>query len=143
MIPRKLKPCKTCNDPKYLFSHGNCLDCYNRLRIANKPQVTLTQTTDGGVAKPFRVIKKVSDHRLVALAKYRKARDEYFDQNPVCQYPGCDRVKITLHHAAGKTGELLTNKKYFRSLCLPHHRWAEINPYSAQKLNLSVKRLDK
>lgn len=145
MIPRKLKPCKTCTDPKYLFSHGNCLECYNRLKLVSKStytHVTLKQTSQQ-TAKPFRVIKKVSRKQLKRLEQYRKERDAHFKEFPVCQFPNCTSTDISLHHGAGKIGELLFNRKYFKSLCFPHHGWAEINPLEAQELGLSFKRLDK
>jgi hypothetical protein len=139
------KLCSTpnCNTP--VFSQGFCMYHY---RIHHVSKKSLTQT-DNEPAKPFpapyrtKQIKKVSDSQLLKLARYRKARDEHFEKYPKCQYPGCDSTDVTLHHAAGKIGELLYNKKYFRSLCLPHHRWAELHPKEAKKLKLSVTRLDK
>lgn len=142
-IKRKLKPCKTCGDPRYIFSHGDCKNC-SQLRYASqwaKKQATLTQTNDGKGAKPFKVIKKVSDNKQAALAKYRKLRDKYFKENTICEFPGCTSKNITLHHKRGRTGAFLTDKRHFCSLCLKHHQYVENNPAEAQKIGLSQKRL--
>lgn len=88
-------------------------------------------------------IKPVSDKQTKRLAEYRKARDEYFKDNPICEYPNCTSREITLHHSKGRTGDLLYNKTYFKSLCIKHHSWCEENPTEAQDLGLSFKRLDK
>lgn len=33
MLKRKLKPCKQCLQPSYLFGHGMCQSCYKRHRL--------------------------------------------------------------------------------------------------------------
>lgn len=146
MIQPKLKPCKTCLELVYLFSHGNCKDCSTRLKIAYNKGIT-PLTVKKVPVKPLKrsqkPIKKVSGKQLDKLKKYRKERDAHFKEFPVCQFPNCTSTDITLHHGAGKVGALLTNRKYFKSLCLQHHTWAEINPLEAQELELSFKRLDK
>lgn len=110
-------------------------------KIAKEPRkhITLAQS-DKKVNKPF---KAIGDKQSKRLAKYRVARDEYFEINPWCEYPGCSSREITLHHGAGKTGDLLFNKKYFKSLCFHHHRIVEEQPDLAKQLGLSFDRLDK
>ena len=144
MIKPKLKPCKTCGDPSYLWAHGNCKWCDGMLRakkVAQKPykHVTLAQT-DKPISKPF---KAISDKQAKRLAKYRVARDEKFKENPTCEFPECNSIEITCHHGAGKIGSLLWNKKYLKSLCWPHHNFCEENPEKAKQLGLSFDRLDK
>lgn len=102
IIKRKLKPCKTCTDPKYLFSHGNCLECYNRLKLVSKPtytHVTLKQTSQQ-TAKPFRVIKRVSDKRAKLDAIYNIAATQFKKDNPYCmaRLPECVSVTSDAHH---------------------------------------------
>lgn len=89
------------------------------------------------------VIAPISEKKAKQLVEYRKARDEYFKDHPRCEFLGCYKTDITLHHMAGRTGDLLTDKRYFKSLCVKHHRWVEENPESAKKLGLSTTRLDK
>jgi len=86
-------------------------------------------------------IKPISDKRQEELKIYRKKRDQYFKENPVCEFPGCSSVEITLHHRAGRTGSLFIDERYFCSLCMTHHRWVEENPNEAKKLGLSLSRL--
>lgn len=93
--------------------------------------------------KPATKIKPVSDTELKRLSKYRKARAEHFKEHPYCQYPGCTSPHITLHHGAGRIGDLLWNKRYFKSLCAPHHRWVEENATEAKSLKLSFDRTNK
>ena len=145
MINQKLKICGQCGDAVKLWrsSPPLCRNCDGMLRakkVAQKPykHVTLAQTT--GKAKTF---KAISDKQAKRLAKYRIARDEYFEEHPICEYPGCTSMEITLHHGAGKVGELLFNKMYFKSLCLFHHRQVEGNPEYAKSIGLSFDRLDK
>jgi len=143
-IKPKLRPCKTCKDPCYVFSHGDCKSC-SQMRYATvaakKRQATLTQTENGKTAKPFKVIAKVSKNRVEALKKYRRLRDKYFEEHPVCEFPGCNSKNITLHHKRGRVGAFLTDKRSFCSLCLPHHRYVENNPEEGRKLNLVLNRL--
>lgn len=88
-------------------------------------------------------IAPISNNRKEALKRYRRLRDKYFKDHPVCEYPDCDSTDITLHHGKGRCGAFLTDKRYFKSLCLKHHQFVEENPLTAQKLGLSFKRLDK
>lgn len=87
-------------------------------------------------------ISPVSKSRAAALEKYRRLRDEYFKEHPICEFPGCNSTKVTLHHMRGRIGSFLTNKKYFKSLCWPHHRYVEDHPSEAKKLGLSLKKLE-
>lgn len=91
------------------------------------------------VRKP---IKKVSDKRAAALRVYEKNKAAYFKLQPVCEYPGCDSTNVTLHHAGGRVGSLLTDMDNFRSLCPEHHEFCELHPVEAKNLNLSTSRLN-
>lgn len=88
-----------------------------------------------------KAIKKISDTQAKRLKRYRIARDEYFKDYPICQYPNCGSRNITLHHMKGKIGELLWDKRWFKSLCFYHHRIVEESPLEAKILNLSADRL--
>lgn len=148
-IPRKLKICKTCGDPSYIFAHGNCRNCdgmlrankhYAALQAEKKPFKPLSQINDIKVAKAFK-IAPISKNRAEALKKYRIERDKYFNEHPICEFPGCASLKITLHHRRGRCGTLLTDSRYFCSLCLKHHNYVNEHNEEAQKLGLVASRL--
>lgn len=88
-------------------------------------------------------IAKKSKKRERQEEKYRRARDKYFEEHPVCEFPGCTSRKITLHHKRGRVGAFLTDKRWFCSLCDEHHKFVEQNPDEAKRLQLSLSRLDK
>lgn len=95
----------------------------------------------GKQAKPKVKIKQVSDKRLKELAIYRKVRDKFLKDNPVCQYPNCNSTEVTCHHPEGRIGNNLIDASKFKSLCWPHHKWCEENSIEAKKLGLSADRL--
>ena len=64
--------------------------------------------------KPRSRIAPVSASRLEALKIYRRARDKYFKEHPVCEFPGCTSKDITLHHKRGRVGSFLTDKRWLR-----------------------------
>lgn len=90
MIPRKLKRCKGCEKDRYIFSHGNCLDCHNRLKMAKKPKET----------KPRIPIKPVSDKRGKLDRAYSTMAQQFKNTHPDCmaQLPGCSHVTHHVHH---------------------------------------------
>lgn len=142
-ITRKLKICKTCGDPSYLWSNGNCKRCDGLARAKEqsfKPYKPLTQTTNGKVAKAFK-ISPVSLKRAQELKLYRVERDKYFVEHPVCEFEGCTSRKVELHHKKGRIGKLLTDSRYFCSLCNKHHRWVTNNNAAALEMGLVESRL--
>lgn len=86
-------------------------------------------------------IAKISGKQKKRLAEYEKEKAIFFKEVTVCQFPGCECEVLTLHHAKGRIGDLLTDREFFRGLCWVHHTWAEENPEEAKALNLSVDRL--
>lgn len=142
-IPRKLKICKTCGDPSYLWSNGNCKRCAGLIKLSEKkPFKPLTQTNDGRVAKAFK-IAPVSAKRAEQLKLYRVVRDEFL-KGKKCEYPGCTvDHDLDLHHGAGRVGKLLCDVRFFKALCRKHHIYVGDHPDKAIELKLSYKRLDK
>lgn len=142
-MKNKVIICKHCQAVNSHYS----FQCHTQ----RKPIGTVTDITEqwkakqakNKASKPRKKIPLMSESYRKRLAQYRVVRDEYFKENPVCQFPGCTSKDITLHHSKGKTGDLLMEKKWFKSLCMPHHNWAETHPLEAQNLGLSFKRLDK
>lgn len=86
-------------------------------------------------------IKKFSDKRAKQNRLYEKLKRQYFIHNPECEHPDCDSTNITLHHMRGRVGDLLTDMRYFKSLCPYHHNWVELNPEASKELGLSLDRL--
>lgn len=141
----KLKICSVCEAPSRLWksSPPMCKNCA-MIAYANKaekrPFKPLSQTNDNKVAKAFK-IAPISKNRAEALKKYRIERDKYFKEHPICEFPGCASLKITLHHLRGRCGTLLTDSRYFCSLCLKHHNYVNEHNEEAQKLGLVESRL--
>jgi hypothetical protein len=128
----KIGKCLDCSKEGGLIAK-RCEVCYWRHRASLKEK------------KPVKRLKiaPVSNKMKEALKRYRRLRDAYFKDHPECEFPGCSSKDITLHHKRGRIGAFLTDKRWFCSLCIKHHRYVEENPEEAIKLNLTVKRLDK
>lgn len=95
------------------------------------------------IAKKPVKIKPISDKRRKQLREYEKEKKEYFELHTQCEFPGCEKTEITLHHMAGRIGDKLTDQRYFKALCWEHHRWIEEHPEAARRLGLSQSRLNK
>lgn len=121
--------CKGCNKNYYLFSKSLCQFCYAK-QVKKKP-----------IKKPTKPIAKFSKKHLEKLKEYRILRDKFLKENNKCMYPGCESMDITLHHGSGRCGDLLTDVRFFKSLCWEHHQEIETNPELAKSLNLSHSRL--
>ena len=132
-----IKMAKVCNYPgcgNYVFSKGFC-------KWHQPPAKPIA------VRKPLqrsgKRIAPISEKMASNLAKYRKRRDKYFDEHPICEFPGCNSRQITLHHKRGRVGSFLTDKRYFCSLCQKHHQWVNENNKEAAKMGLVESRLGK
>lgn len=130
----KSKECSVCHKICKLWKSTPklCKDCAGKIK-ANEAILTPSE--------PRKPISPISDKMKGDLALYRKKRDEYFKEHQVCEYPGCHNKKITLHHKRGKIGKLLTDERYFCSLCLKHHIEVNENPDEALKMGLVGSRL--
>lgn len=114
------------------------LNYWNELRRQSLLKNPLKRTPLVRKGKP---IRKVSDKRVKELRVYEKEKAEYFAEYSTCEFPGCEVENISLHHMAGRIGDRLTNKEYFKSLCWVHHQWVEENPAEAKMMGLSADRL--
>lgn len=124
---------------------SGCKDCVNREKSKQPP----SYVSDSTNKKPVKVyststskISPISDKQAKRLAEYRKVRDKYLKENPFCIVCGTTH-NIQLHHMAGRIGDLLTDTRYFATLCDLHHRKVELSPEWAKNQGLSVTRLDK
>lgn len=93
--------------------------------------------------KQHKLIPKVSEKQIERLAKYRKVRDQFMKDHPNCQaqLQGCTIKATDTHHAKGKIGDLLTDKRYFKALCRSCHNYVETHPNQSKEMGLSADRL--
>jgi len=138
--PYKESVCKHCNDGAIRKTIGGL--CFEEPYHYQKNQQAKQRIKQNGKAKRTVKIKPISKNRLEALKRYRRLRDKYFEEHPVCEYPGCTSRDITLHHQRGRVGSFLTDKRYFKSLCWKHHEFVEQNPDVAKRLGLSLSRVE-
>lgn len=114
-----------------------------------KASQTLTQTTDGKEAKPFRVtyqpttIKKVSTRMQKLNAAYKVLRDQFMKKHPTCQarLEGCTGAATECHHSRGR-GEYLLDDSTFKALCGHCHRYLETHVEVSRALGFTKNRLD-
>lgn len=118
-----------------------CTDGRERPLISGKCQSHYWAGKRKPLPKATKPIRPRSKNRERQEAKYRVARERYLKDNPVCQYPGCNSREVTLHHAKGRCGNLLHDKRYFKALCWPHHQHIELHPKEAKQLGLSLNRI--
>ena len=84
-----------------------------------------------------KAISPVSKKRLDELAHYRKVRDKYLKDNPVCEVHDCNNPSDHIHHVNGRTGKRLYDDNYFMAVggcCHPkkiheNPEWARKNGY--------------
>ena len=94
------------------------------------------------VFEPRKPIAKVSAKQLERLAKYRKIRNEFMtNKNCEAKLQGCTIKATDLHHAKGKIGDLLTDKRFFKALCRNCHNYIETHPNFAKENNYSLNRI--
>ncbi|MDB5144198.1 MAG: hypothetical protein JWQ66_2911 [Mucilaginibacter sp.] len=150
MIPRKLKPCKTCGDPSYIFSHGNCKRCSQLAKIAEKREFKpLVQTDDGRPGKVFKVyqttkIKSVSTRQQKLNAAYLVLRKEFMKANPICGagLEGCTIQANECHHRRGR-GEYLLDDSTYLALCANCHKFINEHNEFAFEMGFSESRLSR
>lgn len=141
-IPFPIGACIKCGLKNKKLITKRCFEPPNFCYQKYKEEKHLAKQSERQIKKQKPVkIAPISRNRQEALKKYRRLRDKYFEENPVCEFPGCNSREITLHHMRGRIGAFLTDKRYFKSLCWNHHRFVEENPTEAKELGLSESRL--
>ena len=134
-----------------------CKDCYHKPKVGDTFKEDKISYDANGVPyhKEFRIfdikpsnqkpIPKVSAKQVDRLKEYKKVRDVYMKEHPICeaQLEGCSRQATDLHHGRGRIGSLLTDVSNFHALCAHCHHAIEISPSMAKELGLSKNRLDK
>lgn len=129
MIKRKKKICKTCKKEKYLFSGGNCYDCY---KVASQKV-----STRKSIGQKKNKIKKTSKKEKERLAKYYVLRESFLKAHPICQV--CELAPASeIHHKRGRTGDNLFSD--FLATCHPCHQTIEKTPALARQKGHSQSR---
>jgi hypothetical protein len=70
---------------------------------------------------PRKPIKKVGNKRKLQECEYRPLAKAFKEANPMCQVPNCSNPTSDIHHKKGRTGDLLTDVRYFMAVCRPCH----------------------
>lgn len=130
-MKRKTSVCIVCGNTRQIYAKKMCGFCYERQRKKTP------------LPRPKKQIAKFSKKKLSELKEYRKVRDVFLKDNPICEYPGCTSRDVTLHHKKGRQGDYLTDSRFFSALCWPHHQHIETHPEEAKSLGLSFSRLTK
>lgn len=103
-------------------------------KAQNKPRKPLP--------KPTKPINKVSPKQKKLNSEYGTAVALWKKENPVCNFPGCDKPTEDCHHSRGR-GKYLMDKSTWIPLCRGHHLFIESHPQKAKELGLSGSRLNK
>ena len=79
-------------------------------------------------------MKRISDRQRQRLKEYAVARGRFMQDNPNCK--SCGFKATELHHLRGRVASLLTDTRYFVSLCRSCHSFAHNYPNEARKIGL-------
>ena len=80
-----------------------------------------------------------SEKRSKQEDEYKVLRKQHLEKNPRCVV--CDGPADQIHHSKGRTGKLLTDTRYFKSVDTLCHQEIEQNPEWAKENNYSIDRL--
>ncbi len=81
-----------------------------------------------------------SKKRKKQVREYKKIKIQFLEDNPLCEV--CGGRASDLHHKLGRMGDMLTEVKYFLSVCREDHIKIELNPKWAKEKGYSLNRLD-
>ena len=128
----KLKTCSSCGIECYLWKSTPklCKSC----AVKNSMQIGSIKITTKSQAK----IKQFSDKKLTELAIYRKLRDKYLSDYPVCQFKDCQSTNVELHHKKSRK-YFLCDSESFMSVCRIHHNWIHENCAESYELSYLIK----
>lgn len=131
------KPCKRagCNNPAW--SHGYC---QNDQRLRTDEKWLRKQKESDEKPKKVYTIPKVSKKYGAELAKYNRRVKEWKIENPICDFPECNKATVDCHHMRGRQ-KYLNNERYWLPVCRTHHDLIENHPDLAKELGLSISRL--
>lgn len=90
--------------------------------------------------KAKKAIPKKSKKLIDAEKIYGKVRKAYLQSYPYCE-TNCGMGASQIHHRKGRIGALLTDSKFFMSVCIECHKWIEEHPLEAKEKGYSLNRL--
>lgn len=91
--------------------------------------------------KNLKRIRGLSEKRQQQYKQWPAVRDRYLADHPFCEWPGCPKRAIDVHHTEGKEGERLLDPTKLKALCRRHHRWCKEKPELAEKNGMIKSRL--
>lgn len=93
----------------------------------------------GAARRQRKAIKPRSAKMTKLMAQYRADRAVFLTRFPWCQ--NCHTSKATeVHHAKGRIGSLLLDRRFWWALCSTCHRFCHDNPSWAYAEGLMIKR---
>lgn len=132
---QRLKTCSGCAQERLIWkSQGKnkyCQPCW--FRISPPKQLSSKPTP----------IKRSTAKRSRQQRVYQALRLEQLKDVPSCELglPGCTGMATEVHHAKGRIGDLLIDRRYYKSTCHTCHRWVTEHSREAIELGHSVSRL--
>ena len=84
-------------------------------------------------------MKQYSTKRAKQMREYKKIRDKYLEDKPLCER--CGSISNQVHHQKGRIGDLLTDNRYFLSVCEECHRHIEDHPRESREKGFTISRL--
>jgi hypothetical protein len=121
---------------KIKCANNNCLKVVKEKGLCPKCTKLINSGTRAKKAKP---IKKESDKRRKQNKEYLKIRAQFLKDNPKCAVTGKEATEV--HHKKGRTGNLLTDVRYFLPVSREAHQKIELNPDWAKEQGYSLSRL--
>lgn len=73
---------------------------------------------------------------MVAERVYRKKRDTFLHEHPICEFPECFAKSQDTHHAAGRTGKNYLDSSTWLAMCRNHHTWIHSHARAARVMGL-------
>ena len=107
---------------KPLFSHIGNAEIESKVFRASE----LPEKVDRALKRTK--IRPISKKQGIKLKEYKIVRDKYMEEHIGCEFKYCSQASEDLHHMAGRTGDLLTDTRYFMAVCREHHLWIHNNP---------------
>ncbi len=132
----KKKHCDGCLENRVIWKrhegHLYCVNCWSRIKpVKAKP------TTQKKI--PSRSLKRSKEEKI-----YLGKRIIFLSKYPMCQahIPGvCTNVSCTVHHKAGRIGDLLCDERYWLACCMSCHNFIERNVTWSKEMGFSLNRI--
>lgn len=130
------KKCQSEGCTRNVFSHNYCQMHQNQ---RSDPKYLNRLALQKHITKSQKRIKPFSDKHLEKLAEYKRRRNVFMADNPICmaKFEGCTIEATECHHSLGRIGDLLTDVRYFKAVCHSCHVRIENNPLEAKERGLS------